>query len=329
MAPEPPKEEPPDPVVLAVKFEVNSLFVHFERSGCSVFSQDGPPPAAWVRYMVDFAKQKSCLIDDYDQIHFTNWPMTIPCGSSDNFTYSWIWCLHRLEEPQSKGYQQDGGRERETADPGQTVIVVLKLLVKYISTASVPNMTSVVNGQDEPRVVFDYRALGAHDRGFNLTDETPFSIAPNSTSEFFNGQSGCNVAYFHVPPAKGPSSIVFLSSASTEFATDLFPVFSITKISPCFSDILHPSEQLLVVTKIHVPHDIKWSDKKSKLYWRGTSSGGQLTGWDFHELTRFKLPYFSQKHPDLADLALTIFISRRELTYLLDVDGKRQDLRIG
>jgi hypothetical protein len=60
-------------------------------------------------------------------------------------------------------------------------------------TASVPNMTFVVNGQDEPRVVFNYRELGAQDRAFNLTDETPFSIAPNSTSEFFNGQSGCNV----------------------------------------------------------------------------------------------------------------------------------------
>jgi hypothetical protein len=54
-------------------------------------------------------------------------------------------------------------------------------------------MTFVLNVQDEPCVVFNCRELGAHARAFNLTDETPFSIALNSTSEFFNGQSGCNV----------------------------------------------------------------------------------------------------------------------------------------
>ncbi|KAJ7259754.1 hypothetical protein C8J57DRAFT_1638868 [Mycena rebaudengoi] len=105
-------------------------------------------------------------------------------------------------------------------------------------------MTFVVNGQDEPRVVFNYHDLGAHDRAFNLMDETPFSIAPNSTSEFFNGQRGCTVL---VRPEGFTESAVgdisfFLPSVSTGFTTDLSPVFSRTKISPCFSDILYPTE---------------------------------------------------------------------------------------
>lgn len=36
--------------------------------------------------------------------------------------------------------------------------------------------------------------------------------------------------------------VVLLYSASTEFTTDLYPMLSMTKISPCFSDILVPSE---------------------------------------------------------------------------------------
>ncbi|KAJ7239348.1 hypothetical protein C8J57DRAFT_1565320 [Mycena rebaudengoi] len=170
MASEPLEEEPPDPVVLAAQFEKRLLGILSTRT-----------PRGFDKWF-DFAKQKSCLIDDYDQIHrdfepFYNWPKTIPCRFSDDLTYSWIWCLHRLEEQQSKGYQQDGGREREIADPEQIAIVVW-------------NSWPDTFRRDEPCVVFNCRELGAHARAFNLTDE---SIALNSTSEFFNGQSGCNV----------------------------------------------------------------------------------------------------------------------------------------
>lgn len=36
--------------------------------------------------------------------------------------------------------------------------------------------------------------------------------------------------------------VVLLFSASTEFTTDMYPMLSMTKISPCFADILVPSE---------------------------------------------------------------------------------------
>jgi hypothetical protein len=54
-------------------------------------------------------------------------------------------------------------------------------------------MTFLINGRDEPRVVFNYRAPGARENAFLANDSTPFQIQPHPTSEFFAHQSGCNV----------------------------------------------------------------------------------------------------------------------------------------
>jgi hypothetical protein len=37
-------------------------------------------------------------------------------------------------------------------------------------------------------------------------------------------------------------NLVFISSARTEFTVDLYPVLSMSKVSPCFADILFPIE---------------------------------------------------------------------------------------
>jgi hypothetical protein len=42
-----------------------------------------------------------------------------------------------------------------------------------------------------------------------------------------------------------------------------------------------------------------------RLDWRGTTSGGKIIGENFHQFPRFKLVYFSQQHPDLADFRIT------------------------
>jgi hypothetical protein len=42
-----------------------------------------------------------------------------------------------------------------------------------------------------------------------------------------------------------------------------------------------------------------------RLDWRGTTSGGKIIGGNFHQFPRFKLVYFSQQHPDLADFRIT------------------------
>jgi hypothetical protein len=43
------------------------------------------------------------------------------------------------------------------------------------------------------------------------------------------------------------------------------------------------------------------------LDWRGTASGGQIFGSNYHNFTRFKLVDFAREHSDLIDVAITTF----------------------
>jgi hypothetical protein len=56
-------------------------------------------------------------------------------------------------------------------------------------------MGFVINGKDQPRVVFNYREPGkaTRDRALTLTEERPFDISPQPTAEFFRNRSGCEV----------------------------------------------------------------------------------------------------------------------------------------
>lgn len=54
-------------------------------------------------------------------------------------------------------------------------------------------MQVLLNGNDEPRVVFDTKAPLARLRATQLEDGEPFRIAPRYTKEFFRNQSGCRL----------------------------------------------------------------------------------------------------------------------------------------
>jgi hypothetical protein len=129
-------------------------------------------------------------------------------------------------------------------------------------------MTFIINGKDQPRVVFNYREPGnaTRDRALTLTEERPFDVSPQPTAEFFRNLTGCQVLRNPVGFTETVNDdsgcesiiywgysimhdiqlrIVFLSSAPAWFTLDLYPVLSVTKVSPCFADILFPSEVCL------------------------------------------------------------------------------------
>src|ERR1700761_6436909 len=62
---------------------------------------------------------------------------------------------------------------------------------------------------------------------------------------------------------------VIRSSSTSDFATDLWPMLSMTKISPCFSDILFPGQYYYDWSwwagKFDHPNDVAWNDKKPQL----------------------------------------------------------------
>lgn len=56
-----------------------------------------------------------------------------------------------------------------------------------------PNMSIILNGRDEPRVLFDYRKPGAQPKALNVSDLTPFEHSPHPTASFFKDEMHCLV----------------------------------------------------------------------------------------------------------------------------------------
>lgn len=142
------------------------------------------------------------------------------------------------------------------------LIVYTQQLTRAQISALLPDVNIVINHRDEPRVAFDARIPHAQSGALNVSDATPFRHAPRPTSKYYKDEEHCLVP----SESKGfmtyandanscacrpsvlretstdPRPAVLLYSASADFTTDLYPVLSQSKIYPCFSDILFPSE---------------------------------------------------------------------------------------
>ncbi|KAJ7718717.1 hypothetical protein DFH07DRAFT_947248 [Mycena maculata] len=249
-----------------------------------------PPPNydLWFRY----AQEQQCLIDDYDQIHHDFKP------------------FYQLAERNPTYFQEM--IDRAMRCPGRTSYVDAWPITFAQFSQFLPNMSVLINGRDEPRVAFNFRAPNARENALARKDPTPFHIAPIGTGDFFGNQSGCIVP----TEADGFMDVMnkqhsfLVASAKPGYTTYLFPILSMSKVSPCFADILFPSEYYYHRSwwsgTYEYSDNIPWNAKKSQLYWRGKSTGGLILGDKYHNYMRFKLIDIGRAHPDLMDVALTL-----------------------
>ncbi|KAJ6609309.1 glycosyl transferase family 90-domain-containing protein [Mycena sp. CBHHK59/15] len=267
------------------------------------------PPPNYERWFL-FAQEKSCLIDEYDQIHRDFEP------------------FYQLAKEYPTRFQEMVDRGSAVIEHNPVEIAVVEIKdgevhitgpeVAYIGMADnaregLPDMKFLLNSRDEPRVVFNHQAPSARTKALSLNDLTPFEIAPRPTADFFKHHSGCIIP----EPVPGFTSNInndtafLISSAKSGFTTDLYPLISMAKISPCFSDILFPTEyyydQSWWSGKFAYPDNVPWEEKRSQIYWRGMSNGGQIIGHNYHQFPRFKLADMGREHPDLMDVAITRF----------------------
>ncbi|KAJ7023271.1 glycosyl transferase family 90-domain-containing protein [Mycena alexandri] len=260
-----------------------------------------------------FAQDKKCLVDDYDQIRRDFEP------------------FYQLAERDPEYFQAiiERGSKQLEAHPAEIALVEIRdggvslrgdtayggnwpdTLGRF--SQSLPNMTFLLNGRDEPRVAFNYRAANAVTMALSPNDSTPFIFQPRPTVEFFQHQSGCIIpktADGFVESANDASGFL-LATAKPGFTTDFYPMLSMSRISPCFSDILFPTEYHYTRSwwygKYAYPDNINWEDKISKVYWRGMSNGGMIIGENYHQFARFKLIDIGREHPDLMDVSITRF----------------------
>ncbi|KAF7366902.1 CAP10 domain-containing protein [Mycena sanguinolenta] len=272
------------------------------------------PPKNFDKWF-EWAKEKKCLIDEYDQIHrdFVPW--------------------YQLAERNPTHFQRmvDAGRELMLRDPkGMATIKISNGEVhmpSYTGSAFdgdwkntlkkfahiLPDMEFLINGRDEPRVVFNTRDPAMMKDAMELKDSTPFHIAPVPTSDFFRNCSGCGT--LNTPDGTTLDAIedvAFIrSSSSADFTTDLWPIMSMTKITPCFSDILYPGSYYYDSSgwsgKFSHPNDIPWEEKLPQLYWRGSSNGGHIIHDNYRKFSRFRLIKIAQNNRDIINAKITGF----------------------
>ncbi|KAJ7785249.1 hypothetical protein DFH07DRAFT_763846 [Mycena maculata] len=79
----------------------------------------------------------------------------------------------------------------------------------------------------------------------------------------------------------------------------------------CFGDILVPSEfyysESRWTPRYAYPNDVAWDDKIPKLYWRGKTPGGQISGSNYRSFPRFRAVDMARAHPELMDVEFSGF----------------------
>ncbi|KAJ6573193.1 glycosyl transferase family 90-domain-containing protein [Mycena vulgaris] len=273
-----------------------------------------PPPPMYSEWYT-FARAHSCLIDEYDQISrdFEAFYQL----AQDDPTY-----FKRMVEAGSVKVKKDGngmktgqfvdGKFSFTDDQGTRYTRDWpRTFARFESF--MPDMSLILNGRDEPRVIFNYRQPGMREKALNVSDPTPFEHSPRPTASFFKNDMHCLIPNRDkgFTELANDASAFMLYSSSTQFTTDLYPVLSMTKVSPCFADILVPSE--FYYSDSHwTPHYryrnyIPWETKTSKLYWRGMSSGGWVYDDNYHAFPRFRVVDIGRSHTELMDVAISSF----------------------
>ncbi|KAJ6606822.1 glycosyl transferase family 90-domain-containing protein [Mycena sp. CBHHK59/15] len=273
-----------------------------------------PPPPTYDHWY-EFARRGNCLIDEYAQVERDFEPFYQL--AADDPTY-----FKRMVDRASTKVKADGR--------GMTTATIVRRKFSFTDEQFtlyrndwpkifariehiLPDMNIILNGRDEPRVIFDYRKPDMRMQALNVSNATPFELSPHPTDEFFKNEMHCSIPN----QPKGftglgnDASAFMLYSSSTQFTTDLYPILSMTKISPCFADILVPSEFYYSDSGWRpwyaFPDNVPWDDKIPRLYWRGMSSGGWVYGKNYHAFPRFRLIDIGRNHSDLMDVELSRF----------------------
>ncbi|KAJ7277520.1 hypothetical protein C8J57DRAFT_1582126 [Mycena rebaudengoi] len=280
------------------------------------------PPPNYARWY-DFAAERRCLIDEYDNVHRDFEPFYQLAHADRGFfrrmvekavqMVGFVYCYkYRVS------YQ---GRPRAEGVPGVVCMLDergsayndgwMKTLGELAPL--IPDTTLLLNHRDEPRVAFDpsvpARAVPlqhAIHSALNASDDTPFLHSPKPTAKYYKDEGHCVV----------PNEPKGFTTASADFSTDSYPVLSQAKIRPCFADIMFPSEYHYPRSgsspKYAFPNNVSWADKKGELYWRGQSVGSWISGTNYRAFPRFRLIDIARKDrraKGIMDVAITAFHS--------------------
>ncbi|KAJ7264073.1 glycosyl transferase family 90-domain-containing protein [Mycena haematopus] len=286
-----------NPATIA-RAEVDALFARQSTTLAEATARytlrTGREPPAYYADFFRFARESGCLIDEYDRVHRDFKP------------------FYQIAEMNASYFQDMIERARRAVRLEIKDAEIATMVVQNGEFSSwLPNMTFFLNGKDEPRIAYDFRAPHAREDIYRVTDEDPFQNGHRPTKEFFAHQSGCDVALSAsgFKDSAADFSGFLIDSSKPAFTTDLYPMFSMATISPCFADILYPTSYYYDRTfwsgQFEFPDTIPWDQKKSQLYWRGMGSGGLIINSNYHSFPRYRLVRLARSYPSLLDVRIT------------------------
>ncbi|KAF7314185.1 CAP10 domain-containing protein [Mycena kentingensis (nom. inval.)] len=257
------------------------------------------PPLNYEKWF-RFAQEGQCLIDEYDRIRRDFEPFYQIARDHPEYFPKMLEKGRKLLLDGSRGITTMRVQDSEVQLPDYLGSVFDTDLQEIIQDFAhiLPEMEIMANGHEEPRVVFDVSRPDARQCDAP-PGRRPLPYSPRVDLQVFR-------------KANEVGDVAFLaSSSSSEFTTDLWPLLSSAKISPCFSDILLPStyhySKSWWSTKFEHEDDIPWEDKAPVAYWRGSSNGGQISGDNFRAFPRFRLLNLARARSDLIDARMTEF----------------------
>ncbi|KAJ7740516.1 glycosyl transferase family 90-domain-containing protein [Mycena metata] len=304
---EPPPPPLPPPLVRPVRpgprTPVDDLFdrqsTTLEKASARYVLKNGrEPPRGYARWFA-YARSKGCLIDDYERVWRDFEPFYQLADTDGKFFNSMVQRGSKMANETDMGMKTfavkrgvaNATDERGSSYNGEW----LEMLQTLTSALTFRDMNIIVNHRDEPRVAFDARIPHREETALSTNDPTPFLNRPAPTSMWYTDQKHCLVPNYErgfLEYANNASSFL-MYSASADFTTDLYPVLSQSKIYPCFSDILYPSQfhypRSYWSPKYAFPNNVDWEEKKPVLYWRGQSTGGWISGDNYHGFPRYKV----------------------------------------
>ncbi|KAJ7508469.1 glycosyl transferase family 90-domain-containing protein [Mycena galericulata] len=310
---------PPRPYPFTGNASIDALFYRQSSSVEQAMARyslrnNRPPPPNYEQWYM-YARDHSCLIDEYDQIYRDFEPFYQL--AKEDPTY-----FRKMVDKASTKIRQDGlgmntgsfhnGRFSLSDNQGTLYTGEWPNTFKRFAHF-MPDMHVMLNGRDEPRVIFNTRLPNALPKALNVSDEVPFEKSPHPTASFYKDEMQCLIP--NRPKGftglANDASAFMLYSSSTQLTTDLYPMMSMTKITPCFADILVPSE-FYYSDSYWSPHyahpnNINWTDKIPQLYWRGMTSGGWIYDDNYHAFPRFRLIDIAREHKDIMNVALSAF----------------------
>ncbi|XJO74943.1 hypothetical protein BDV3_005693 [Batrachochytrium dendrobatidis] len=262
------------------------------------------PPKGYSEWF-ERAKEKKCLIDDYDMI----WEDLAP-----------YYQLGGKDFRQRVQILQQNMQRMHHHKVSQGLLSGTSKWSNFLknSIKSISDLDIIINELDEPRILFN-----ADKDGPALLNQVLDQSKDNPTAQdqikadwfTVNGDEHLELmkktCLLHNPlkPLQQPHDFhgYLQWPMSNIYTRTLLPIISMTKLSGCFADIVIPSVYYYDIYAGGQSQADKypWKSRTEKAYWRGSTTGGSNSHGKWHNYHRIRLARLAVQNSNILDVALS------------------------